>query len=242
VVTLQEAFECPPVWAGLVSRYPELHFDPRPTIDELVVVFLRQHDVFVKPVGSNINASPIMSGVMGGLGGPMAVGMNQALTAQAKGVALQEWTSWKQWTLNHDDWPEFSAKVDRRYKSSIKRVTQRLSEADIQECIKTLKEEYARSKIIKLSLFLLAGIFLAVNLALQQYSNTVKPTKEQPSTVKQAPVASAAAQRCREQAQKAGEEGGNQYFAGARADTDQWAKLVFEKPDGTQWETDYGCE
>ena len=141
MTTLQEAFANKRVWAGLLSRFPELRFDPQPTIDAMVVVFLRQHDVFVTPVGSNINASPVMSGVMGGLAGPMAVGMNQALTAQVKGAALQEWTSWKQWTLSHAEWPEFKAKFDSEYQSSIDRVNLRLSEPDIQDCIIGLNQE-----------------------------------------------------------------------------------------------------
>ncbi len=241
MTTLQEAFADKRVWAGLLSRYPELRFDPQPTIDAMVVGFLRQHDVFVAPVGSNINASPVMSGVMGGLGGPMAVGMNQALTAQVKGAALQEWTSWKQWTLSHSDWPEFKAKFDSEYQSSIDRVNLRLSEPDIQDCIITLKQEALRNdRIMTVGLpvgILLAGIFLAVIGAMQQNSTTV-----QPNTEKQTPVVSAVAERCRQQAQKAGEEGGNQYFAGTRVDTDQWAKLIFQRPDGSQWETDYACE
>jgi len=241
VTTLQEAFANKRVWAGLLSRFPELRFDPQPTIDAMVVVFLRQHDVFVTPVGSNINASPVMSGVMGGLAGPMAVGMNQALTAQVKGAALQEWTSWKQWTLSHADWPKFKAKFDSEYQSSIDRVNLRLSEPDIQDCIIALEREAIRTdKIMTVGLpvgILLGGIFLAVVAAMQPISTTVQPTTE-----KQTPVVSEAAERCRLQAQKGGEEGGHQWFVGTRADTDQFAKLIFQRPDGSQYELDYGCE
>ena len=84
------------------------------SVDEVVSSFLRKHDVFVTPVGSNISASPLTSGLMGGLGGPMAVGMNQALTAQTKGAALQEWTSWKQWALSHQDFKEYKQKAEAR--------------------------------------------------------------------------------------------------------------------------------
>ena len=241
MTTLEEAFADKRVWAGLLSRFPELRFDPQPTIDAMVVVFLRQHDVFVTPVGSNINASPVMSGVMGGLAGPMAVGMNQALTAQVKGAALQEWTSWKQWTLSHADWPEFKAKFDGEYQSSINRVNLRLSEPDVQDCIIALKQQAKRTdRIITIGIpvwILLGGIFLTVVATMQQSSNTVKPTTES-----QATVVSEAAERCRLQAQKGGEEGGHQYFVGTRADTKQFAKLIFQRPDGSQWETDYACE
>ena len=84
------------------------------SVDEVVSSFLREHDVFVTPVGSSISASPLTSGLMGGLGGPMAVGMNQALTAQTKGAALQEWTSWKQWALSHPDFKEYKQKAEAR--------------------------------------------------------------------------------------------------------------------------------
>jgi hypothetical protein len=84
------------------------------SLDAVISGFLRKHDVFVTPVGSNISSSRVMSGVMGGLGGPLAVGMNQALTAQVKGAALQEWTSWKQWALSHQDFKEYKQNAETR--------------------------------------------------------------------------------------------------------------------------------
>jgi len=84
------------------------------SVDAVISSFLREHDVFVTPVGSNISPSRVMSGVMVGLGGPLLVGMNQALTAQVKGAALQEWTSWKQWALSHQDFKEYNQNAKTR--------------------------------------------------------------------------------------------------------------------------------
>ena len=136
---------------------------------------------------------------------------------------------------------EFKAKFDSEYQSSIDRVNLRLSEPDIQDCIIGLNQEAIRTdRIMTVGLpvgILLGGIFLAVVAAMQPISTTVQPTTE-----KQVQVVSEAAERCRLQAQKGGEEGGHQWFVGTRADTDQFAKLIFQRPDGSQYELDYGCE
>lgn len=71
--TLEKAHSCSWLWRVLVRKFPELHYGPAPTIDAIVVEFLRQHDVFVKPTGSNLNASGGSTMLMAAAGGPIAV-------------------------------------------------------------------------------------------------------------------------------------------------------------------------
>lgn len=240
MTTLQEALAQTWLWSRLVKRHPELAHDPMPSVDEMVVEFLRRHDVFVKPVGSNINASSGANALMGAVGGPMAVGINQALTAQAKGVALQEWTSWKQWALSHSDWPDFKNDIQERYQLVLAELEDRFQDQDVQESIDAIKTENTK-KDRNLAYIVIGGIFVGAICLAFFGQNQQQPQMSQPIIEKQGSNYSAAAEACRLQAQKAGIEGGNTYFKEARVDNEKWAKLIFERPDGTTWETDYAC-
>lgn len=235
------------LWSLLLQRYPELQYEPVATVDEMVIEFLRQHDVFVKPVSSKVSASSGMNAAMGAIGGPIAVGINQALTAQAKGLALQEWTSWKQWALGHADWPGFRARIEARQLSTVAKTASRLNEPEIQEYIAKLKKDQCvldatqtRHKV--LAVLSIAGLALiGLVFSIPNQTELAKPVVESKTELKPA-LDSDPSEVCRLKAQKAGEEGGNKFFVGARADTHEWAQLVFQKPSGEQWEADYACE
>ena len=47
--------------------------------------------------------------MVGGLAGPAAVAANQGLRGQQQNAAVQEWTRWKQWALDHKNFEAFSA-------------------------------------------------------------------------------------------------------------------------------------
>ena len=47
--------------------------------------------------------------MVGGLAGPAAVAANQGLRGQQKNTAVQEWTQWKQWALDHKDFEALRA-------------------------------------------------------------------------------------------------------------------------------------
>ena len=135
------------------------------SVDDVVSSFLRKHDVFVTPVGSNISASPLTSGLMGSLGGPMAVGMNQALTAQTKGAALQEWTSWKQWALSHPDFKEYKQKAEARaekYNSEFNAWYDSQEAKDIISAQKKEQKKESRNLRFVLFLIILSPFILSV--------------------------------------------------------------------------------
>ena len=61
--------------------------------------------------------------MVGGLAGPAAVTANQGLRGQQQNAAVQEWTQWKQWALDHknfeafraeklDDWGKLNARLE----------------------------------------------------------------------------------------------------------------------------------
>ena len=87
---------------------PELTLKPVPPIDWVVVQFLKEHDVDARPVsfGDRSAGEMAMSGLMGAMG-TFEIAAYQGLKGQEKAVKAQEWTSWKQWALSHDDWAAF---------------------------------------------------------------------------------------------------------------------------------------
>ena len=93
--------------------YPEFKaFVAKPSIDSIVVEFLERYEVYVKPASSAQGRSAgdrLSDGMVGGLAGPAAVATNQGLRGQQQNAAVQEWTQWKQWALDHKNFEAFSA-------------------------------------------------------------------------------------------------------------------------------------
>ncbi len=92
-----------PCKAAVKATFPELVLKEESSIDELVILFLLEHDVNVRPPsGSNVSGAVsrrLVAGLDPEVGGLMKIEKNQRVTA-----AAQEWTSWKQWALSHEDW------------------------------------------------------------------------------------------------------------------------------------------
>ena len=89
------------------KHFPELVIQALPPIDDLVILFLAEHDVHVTPPGGRDVAGDAFRGAITGamgaeVGGLMHIEKNQRSTA-----LQQEWTSWKQWALGHSDWKAF---------------------------------------------------------------------------------------------------------------------------------------
>ena len=113
------------------------------SIDWIIVDFLKLHNVDIVPATSNIEPSKMTNAVMGLAGGPVATFMNASLTGQQKSVAIQEWTSWKQWTLGHPDWVGYK---DNRIKE-IENNNEKIAELHIDpEVIKEMNLIISASK------------------------------------------------------------------------------------------------
>jgi len=98
---------------------------PRLTNDELIATFLATHGVEVQPVGADIRMSRGEAALMGaafGLVNPVAwdtLATGSQMKQDARIAARQEWTSWKQWALNHREWPSFKADAVAAYRASL---------------------------------------------------------------------------------------------------------------------------
>jgi len=128
----EELIDCQAAWK-LLSRRPQ-EIPQRPGTDAIMSAFLRLYDINIRPPkkpaepilpSRDRTGSALMGGAMGALGGPMAVGISSHLNQQQEAAvkaemlgrytaamseysaALQEWTTWKQWALGHNDWERF---------------------------------------------------------------------------------------------------------------------------------------
>ena len=81
-------------------------------LDAIVSSFLKKHDVFIVPPsqGPGIDLSDRM---LFAVAGPVAM-VNAGIKNQSKVAKQAEWTSWKQWTLNHKDFNEYKESSEAR--------------------------------------------------------------------------------------------------------------------------------
>jgi hypothetical protein len=101
------------------------------SIDWIIVDFLKLHNVDIVPATSNIEPSKLTNAVMGLAGGPVATFMNASLTGQQKSVAIQEWTSWKQWSLGHPDWAGYKDERIKEIENQNEKIAQLLVDPDV---------------------------------------------------------------------------------------------------------------
>jgi hypothetical protein len=96
----------PPSALGRLSRKKVPVPKGAPTIDELVVAFLRCHDVNAQPASFK-QGSRLTTALLAGTGSIDAAGDYALVSGQASSHKAQEWTSWKQWALAHPEWKLF---------------------------------------------------------------------------------------------------------------------------------------
>ena len=92
------------------DKRPDLRFKTIPTLDDLIVAFLRKYDVDVKPPKETNRRYGAIAGAITGMAGADIGGDNFLIQGQSKQTKVQEWTQWKQWALDHKDFEEFKKK------------------------------------------------------------------------------------------------------------------------------------
>ena len=99
--------------------FPEFKgMGPKPRLDSIVVAFLERYEVYVTPATTSDRrtggeaASDAFFGAMTGATGNHEYAADAAIIRnQKKGAAVQEWTQWKQWALDHKDFEAFRAEA-----------------------------------------------------------------------------------------------------------------------------------
>ena len=95
----------------IIKRYkPDLKTKiAKPSLDSIIVHFLEKYEVFVKPVTSQTKKTgdAVVAGAITGFAGADVGGDAFMISGQNKQTQVQEWTQWKQWALDHKDFPAF---------------------------------------------------------------------------------------------------------------------------------------
>ena len=126
------------------ENYLDFGFKIVPSLDSVVVEFLKKYEVFVKPMTSGTRdvkgdiASGVITGVLGADVGMDAYGV----TGQKKQTEVQEWTQWKQWALNHKDFEDFRVEKIELPKAHNLQVLEKLKNPQIQKELEPLMEEF----------------------------------------------------------------------------------------------------
>ena len=92
------------------DKRPDLRFKTIPTLDDVIVAFLRKYDVVVQPPKETNRSDGAIAGVITGMAGADIGGDAFLMQGQSKQTKVQEWTQWKQWALDHKDFEEFKKK------------------------------------------------------------------------------------------------------------------------------------
>ena len=96
----------------IYTYHPELKLVPLMKIDDVVVEFLKIHEVEARPPKDTSKRDGAIAGAITGMAGADVGGDAFLIQGQNKQTQLQEWTSWKQWSLSHKDFAEFKNKLN----------------------------------------------------------------------------------------------------------------------------------
>ena len=125
------------------EKRPEQKLEPVPTLDYVIVEFLKKYEVFVQPVTSKTKRTGenIATGTLMGAAG-LDVGLDAAqLSGQNKQTQIQEWTQWKQWALDHKDFEAFRVEMIDKPKEKNKSVEEKLKDPNLQKELEPILEE-----------------------------------------------------------------------------------------------------
>ena len=107
---------------------PEFKKVPLVGLDAIVVEFLKLHDVAARPPKNTSRRDGAIAGAITGMAGADVGGDAFLIQGQAKKTQQQEWTSWKQWALSHNDFPEFKQKFNGEAEAKNKEIDEKLAE------------------------------------------------------------------------------------------------------------------
>ena len=151
------------------SRKPEFIPKPVPSLDAVIVEFLKRYEVFVQPITSgtrNVGESAV-AGAITGMAGADVGGDAFMISGQNKQTKVQEWTQWKQWALDHKDFEAFKVEKIDEIKKYNDEIPKKLKDPAIQKQLEPLLEELRKENELEKKVIIYGGgIFLAFFLGL----------------------------------------------------------------------------
>ena len=128
------------------AKKPELGFKEIPSLDSVIVEFLRKYEVFVEPPNKRDVLGGAITGAVTGMAGADVGGDMAMIQGQNKQTKIQQWTTWKQWALDHKDFEAIRIEKIENPKSDNSKILEKLKDPKVQKDLEPLMEEY---KVLK---------------------------------------------------------------------------------------------
>ena len=117
----------------ILERKPELKIKPIPSLNDVIVEFLKKYEVFVQPPINTNKRDGAIAGAITGLAGADVGGDAFLISGQDKQTKIQEWTQWKQWALDHKDFETFRAERIDKVKEHNENIEKKLEDPLIKK-------------------------------------------------------------------------------------------------------------
>ena len=131
------------------NKRPELIKKKEPSLNTAIVEFLKKYEVFVKPPKDKSRIDGAIAGAITGFVGADAGGDAFMISGQKKQTATQEWTQWKQWALDHKDFPKFQTEFFDKVHAYNEKIDRKLQDLEFQKEMKSLIKNFEDAKIKK---------------------------------------------------------------------------------------------
>ena len=119
----------------IASKRKDLRKIVNAPLDSLIVEFLKRYDVNARPITSETTKvkDAIIAGAIGGALGADVGGDAFIVRGQNKQTQVQEWTTWKQWALDHKDFQAFKKEADEKIEKYNAEIDKKLSDPKFQK-------------------------------------------------------------------------------------------------------------
>ena len=137
------------------EKRPDLRFQRIPTLDDLIVDFLKKFDVIVNPKINKTNKD--LSNFNYNL-----LNLDENKNLYLKKIEISEWEQWKRWALDHLDFEEFRDRKIKENQIYNKNILEKINSNDVKEEFKYIFDKsnnFAFSKLLLYSLIILIIFF-----------------------------------------------------------------------------------
>ena len=146
---------------------PEFILKAVPSLDGVVVEFLKKYEVYVQPPQNRNVAEGALTGAITGMAGADVGGDMAIIQGQNKQTKLQEWTTWKQWALDHKDFEAYRTEKIDMPKAHNSKILESLKDPKVQKELEPLMKEFSEAqkkeeKETLNAIFLFFGVLLLV--------------------------------------------------------------------------------
>ena len=151
------------------EKRPDLRFQRIPTLDDLIVDFLKKFDVIVNPKINKTNKD--LSNFNYNL-----LNLDENKNLYLKKNEISEWEQWKRWALDHLDFEEFRDRKIKENQIYNKNILEKINSNDVKDEFKYILDKsnnFAFNKLIFYS-FILLIIFFPLTIMMLNFLENKK--------------------------------------------------------------------